>query len=121
MADILQIPSTLIKYESKANKAIKLVFESQEAMSPALISNIIDKLDRVGYLNFAVRKIEATDLVDLPEIDATIYDEAKSPSQRLRSVIFLYHQQKGGDKKNFREYYLKSMERIIDSYKDKLT
>ena len=120
MPEILQVPATLLKYESKANHAIKLTFESQENMSPALLSNIIDKLDKVGYLNFAVRKIEAEDLVNLPEIDPVKYDETKSPSQRLRAVIFLYHKQKGGEKKNFREYYLKAMERLINQYKEML-
>lgn len=120
MKDILQIPATLTKYESLANKAIKLTFQSQEEMRPELLSNIIDKLEKTGFISFAVRKIEADDLVNLPDIDATKYDTAKSPGQRLRAVIYRYWEQKGkqGD---FNLYYLRSMERLIDSYKDKLT
>ena len=120
MSEILQIPASLLKYESKANKAIKLIFETQENMSPALLSEILNKLDRVGYLNFAVRHIEAEDLVDLPKIDPSKYDQAKSPSQRLKSVIYLYWKQKGSDG-DFNDYYLNAVERLINQYKERLT
>jgi hypothetical protein len=118
--DIFQIPAILNKYESKANGAVKFTFTTYDDIRADLLATIISFIDNAGFLNFAVRKIEAEDLVDLPEIDPAKYDEAKSPSQRLRAVIFLYHQQKGGTKQNFREYYLKAMERLINSYKDKL-
>lgn len=119
MAELLQIPATLLKYESKANHTIKLTFESQENMAPALLSNIIDKVEQTGYLNFAVRQLDMTDLADLPEIDPVKYDNAKSPGQRLRAVIYRYWEQKGkqGD---FNLYYIAAMERLINQYKDKL-
>jgi len=120
VADIFQLPAVLNKFESKANGAVKFIFTTQEHIPAFMLTTIMEFLDNAGYLNFAVRKIESTDLQDLPEIDPVKYDESKSPSQRLRNVIYLYHMQKGGNKEDFTAYYLKAMERIINQYKDKL-
>ncbi len=120
MSDIFQIPAVLNKCESKANGAFKFIFTTQDKIPASMLATIISFIDNAGFLNFAVRQIESTDLKDLPEIDPVLYDEAKSPSQRLRNVIYLYHIQKGGKKKDFRSYYLKAMESLINQYKDKL-
>jgi hypothetical protein len=120
MSDIFQLPAILNKYESKANGAVKFTFTTQSDIRPDMLANIMRFIDNAGYLNFAVRQIEAEDLVDLPEIDSRKYDQAKSPGQRLRAVIYLYSQQKGIKKEDFDAYYLKAMELIINQYKDKL-
>lgn len=118
---IFQLPAVLNKYESKANGAVKFSFTTQDKVPVDALANIMRFIDNAGWLNFAVREIEAVDLLDLPKIDPIKTDAAKSPGQRLRAVIYLYHIQKGGKKEDFETYYLNTMERIINQYKDKLT
>lgn len=117
---ILQIPSVLDKFESKMNGSVKFVFTTQEMIKPESLTFIMSLLNKVGNLLFTVRQIEATDLVDLPEPDTTKYDKGKTPAQRLRSVIFILHQQKGGSEKDFPAYYDKAMETLIQDVKARL-
>lgn len=128
--EIFQIPAILTKYESKSAGSLKLTFNTQDGVRADLLSTLISFKDNCGFLNFAVRKIDAMDLKNLPEIDPSLFDEKKSPSERLRNVIYCYFCQKEGidikGKKpdnfesRFREYYLKAMEKLINIYKDKL-
>ena len=117
---IFQLPATLDKFESKMNGAVKFIFTTQEMIKPAHLTTLMSFLNQVGYLNFAVRHIEATDLINLPEPDKTKYDKGKTPAQRLRAVIYLVFKEKGGDDKDFPAYYDKAMETLIQQVKGKL-
>jgi DNA-directed RNA polymerase specialized sigma subunit len=60
-------------------------------------------------------------LASLPEND--LYDNHKTPSQRLRGVLWYNCQQKLNKeptKQEFADYYKTEMEKIIQHYKDKL-
>jgi hypothetical protein len=117
---IFQIPAILNKYESKVNGAVKFTFTSQDGVDTALLAKLISFIDNLGYLNFAVRQIEAADLINLPEPDKTKYDKGKTPAQRLRAVIYLVFKEKGGDDTEFPAYYDKAMETLIQQVKGKL-
>jgi hypothetical protein len=60
---------------------------------------------------------EETDIIDNVDIDL---GSTKTPSQRLRSVLFLNFQQKNNNYLDFRDYYKHEMEKLIDHYKKKL-
>ena len=117
---IFQIPAIFNKYESKANGSVKFTFTSQTDVKTDLLATLISFIDNMGYLNFAVRQIEAADLIDLPEPDKTKYDQGKTPAKRLRSVIYVVFKEKGGDDKDFPAYYDKAMEVLIQEVKSKL-
>jgi hypothetical protein len=66
---------------------------------------------------------ETHSAADINMIDAIDVDmgNTKTPSQRLRSVIYLYYEQQNGkDAVTFKEFYINQMERMINYYKDKL-
>ena len=117
----LQIPTYLNKYSSLNTGGLKIEFVTQENVDAELLSNIISLKDKLGYLFFGVNQIEAVDLLNLPKIDKTKYMDGKTPSQRLRAVLFLLWQQtvkeNGVDKEKF---YEEQMERIINWVKEKL-
>ncbi len=117
----LQIPSYLNKYSSMVSGGLKIEFITQENVDAELLSNIISLKDKLGWLFFGVKQIEAVDLIDLPKIDKTKYVDAKTPSQRLRAVLFLLWQktakENGVDKDKF---YEDQMEKIINWVKEKL-
>ena len=119
MSDIFQIPSVFIKFESRANKSVKFTFVTQDGIGPDLIGTIRPMVDNDGYLNFAVRQIEVDDLVNLPEIKPTAFPDSKTPAQRQRAVIYLIWKAKGKQGR-FDDYYMDTMERIIDQLKQKI-
>ena len=63
------------------------------------------------------------ELADLDKIDIDLYDKKRSPSQRLRNVLWVLQQQQLGQKPTdiqFSEFYRIKMGQMIEHYKDKL-
>jgi hypothetical protein len=125
----ISIPAVLESYKSTLTKGLKLTFCSNENVAPELLSWIIQFQNKLGYLFFGVKQIEAVDLQDLPKIDTSKYAEGKTPSTRLRNVLYLLYQKKQHEtgnmddakiKAGFNEYYQIIMEKLIEQYKAKL-
>ncbi len=58
---------------------------------------------------------------DLPEDDVPLDEgESKTPSQRLRAVLFVYWKEVKGGKGDFNAWYRGIMEKLIEQYKGKL-
>lgn len=55
----------------------------------------------------------------MDELDTEI-SEGKTPSQRLRGVLYVSWQQDNQGYKDFKDYYRTRMERIIDHLKNQL-
>ena len=68
---------------------------------------------KFGWLIFSENEVQAG---DIPEADA---DETKTPSQRLRAVLFVLWTQEG-KKGNFEDFYRARMEKLIEILKAKL-
>ena len=68
-----------------------------------------------GWLLFSPNTIQEENIPD----EKAELDEGKSPSKRLRSVLFILWKQRGkqGD---FETYYRAQIERLIDQIKEKL-
>lgn len=110
-----------------------------------LIEGIKSRVDGSVVVNFATQEIDSTQAAALFEMrgkfckalfsntnitapEEMIINETqmqdnrkiKAPSQRLRAVLFRVHEQAGGKKEDFDNYYKTEIERIIDHYKAKL-
>lgn len=117
---LLQIPVELVKAETRSvSKDTKLTFVSQETVSPELIAKFVGYTGKVGYLSFlpGAEVIQPEDVVDLPEVRRL--KEEKSPSMRLRAVLFRTWEQEGKPGQ-FETWYASRMEQIIEHYKSKL-
>jgi hypothetical protein len=117
-----QIPAYLQKYQSISSGGMKMEFITQENIQPEDLLKFMKFLNKLGWLSFNVDMIEFVDIEPLIniKIDGAKYDNGKSPSQRLKSVLYLIHQATGGSKENFQQYYDSIMEQLINRYKDKL-
>ena len=109
-----QIPAILIGANRKTDKSLSLRFSTNEVSTEEFME--IDQYHQTfGYLLFQPNRFSDN---DLPSTDAP--DERKTPSQRLRSVMYLLHKQEGGDKGGFQSFYENQMEKIIEHLKAKL-
>lgn len=70
--------------------------------------------DELGWLLWAPNKMQVE---DLPNEPAT--DDNKTPSKRLRSVLFILWKQEGS-KGNFESFYIERMNKLVDMIKAKL-
>jgi conjugal transfer/entry exclusion protein len=117
---IFQIPSEITKIQTMSHNFLRLQVDTQEGVSPEAISKLMNLFEKLGYFTFSVQEIKAEDLLDLPEIK--VEKDEKTPSQRLRSRLFVYWKEKNpkANEDNFRNWYEKVLDNLGQSYLDKL-
>lgn len=117
MSLIFQVPACIEKI-STMQRCLRLVVDTQENINDDAKARLMSLHNKIGWFTFSVRQVEAEDLLNLPEIKT---DSTKTPSQRLRGVLFrLWEQDKNGYD-TFETYYINYMEKIIEKLKEKLT
>lgn len=96
---------------------LKITIETQElpADEKAILFDFANKQIWALFKELPPR-IEEIEVVE-PD---TEFKTDKTPSQRLRSVLFRYYEQNYSTKKTFEEFYREIMEKLINQYKEKL-
>lgn len=108
----------LESYRPRKDKSFTLTFSTQE-LSTEQVSAVNDLHGKMGILYFADK--DATTAEELAELDKVDIElEKQSYSKRLRNVLFVLHQQMGGNSDNFKPFYEQKMEALITSIKAKL-
>ena len=118
MDDIFKVPGEISKITTMSKNTLRLQLDTQENVSPEAMKRIFEWHNQLGWFLFAIRQIEAQDMLDLPELKPT--DESKTPSQRLRAVLYRLYEQDSEQFKEFDGYYRFKMEKIIEHLKQKL-
>jgi len=114
----ITLPVCLESYRPRKDKSFTLTFSTAEIREHEMLA-IHQLYGKIGALLFSENTvIEAEDLIVFDAIDKEINN--KSQSQRLRSVLFLVHQQNDGKKEDFKNFYEIETEKIINHYKNKL-
>jgi hypothetical protein len=116
MSLVLQV--CLEGYRPRKDKSFTLTFSTQELATDTVI-DIANLHNRHGVMYFAEKETlspEELTMLDEVEIDIGV----KSPSQRLRNVLYVLHEQLGGNKDNFKDFYQQQIERFITQIKSKL-
>ena len=117
---ILQFSSYIKKISTLPDRTLKLTIETQE-LPPDDMAKIFDLMDKYCWL--ALKEQEAgaitEDELDIPEVDK-IEKDAKTPSQRLRNVIYIFYLQQNKGKEDFDTFYRRNVEKIIDRIKNEL-
>lgn len=97
--------------------SVKLSYETPELVTEDL-HFLLGQRNTQGWLIYSPNQLQEE---DIPLEDSDI--KQKTPSQRLRNVLFVLYQQavdKGTFVGEFQAYYNESMERIIQQLKDKI-
>ncbi len=124
MSIYFQTPATIKAngISTKADGTIDVVFNTQE-MGAAETAALFSMRAKFGQLAFISQEIALTDTqldeLDIPESSPEFKGD-KSPSQRLRAVLYVLWEQ-DGKRGEFETFYRVRMERIIETIKDKLT
>ena len=109
----------IVGYNRKRDKSVSIRFETQEKSSNeiALIDSL---LENFGYLYFKPEETLTKDEIkELDNLDTDLFDNPKTQSQRLRNVLFKFHEQENMEI-DFKTFYKNETERIIQHYKNKL-
>jgi len=118
MSDILQFPSQVESIRTLKDGSIKVDIETQE-LPPEDMTKLFEFKNKPIWIAFKETDIKYEDL-DIKE-PAPEFKTDKSPSQRLRSVLYRYWEQKYSTAyTNFDDFYKKTVDQICKQYKDKL-
>jgi len=120
------IPVELKTYNRRADSSVGFRSESLVEMSSQDIAEIDSHVGDVGFLvltdSHNLEDVKVDDILEnLPESD--LYDNHKTPSQRLRNVLYVMFEQKLKRKPTNEEFateYKNKMEAIINRLKQSL-
>jgi hypothetical protein len=110
------IPAIISKLSTMSDRGIRIQVDTQE-LTPEYGAMLFSLKDSFGYFTFTERPIEPDD-VDIPDIVPDFKNE-KTPSQRMRGVLYRLWEQKGKIN-TFEQFYREQMEVIIEHFKGKL-
>jgi len=113
------IPSILESYRSLKDKTLKINFETNELNSQELLG-IVENLGSYGYLAFKKEPFNEKERHQIETLETNLEDNMKTPSQRLRAVLYRNYERDAQGFKSFATYYEHNMELILNHYKSKL-
>lgn len=112
------VEAILTRAASLADGGLTVGFHTKELNADEK-AKIMDFHNKNGWLLFSPNKLKDE---DIPKADAEY--ETKTPSQRLRAVLYILWQQNDGriddDRIDFEQFYRDRMEKLINQVKDKL-
>ena len=102
----------------KKDRSVSLRFVTSLEQSTDEFMEIDKMIAQSGVIAFSERsQLTTQELKELDQVEIEI--EGKSKSQRLRSVLFIYHRQQKLEQ-SFNDYYAQKMEELIEHFKSKL-
>jgi len=110
---MFQLTGYFTRFGSKSDGSASLSFNTQE-LNGEDFATLKQHQNLFGYIMFSENKFTDS---DLPKEQAE--DKNKTPSKRLRSVLFILWQQEGSEG-DFEVWYRDRMEKLIDKIKAKL-
>ena len=116
---MLQIPAVLDSYRSMKDRTLKLTFETREP-TPEQMAMIQTASHNAGFLAFSTDNFTSDQINALKDIKVDYDDPTKTPSKRLRSVLYLLYQKDNEKFDTFQRYYDHHLERIIGHFISKI-
>ncbi len=110
--DTIQVPAHFVGFGSRVDGGASLRFATNELTADDF-GKLKEMLNSFGYVLFSPNQFNDD---DLPPTDAP--GKVKTPSQRLRSVLFVYWNKKKEPKDDFEGFYRKEMAKFINHVKD---
>jgi hypothetical protein len=108
---MMKLPATFDGYSSRSDASLGLRFSTQEMADTSIIHAHVRQF---GWLLFSENEIQSG---DIPKERPT---DNKTPSKRLRDVLYVLHVQQKGTKETFEPFYQDHMEKLITFIKGKL-
>lgn len=113
------IPAQLENYRSLKDKSLKITFETNE-LNPQELLGIAENLGQFGYLAFKQETFKAEERDIIEQLETGYEDKGKTPSQRLRGILYRNYEQDNAGFDTFTRYYEHTMEKLCTHFKSKI-
>lgn len=113
------LPANIESYRSLKDRSVKIIFETAE-LTPSQVGDLQGNLMKAGFLAFKSDPFKENEKQLLDSIEVEYTDNGKTPSQRLRGVLWHCFQRDPEGYQTFPSYYENKMEQLINHFKQKL-
>jgi hypothetical protein len=121
MSDLLLIPCAIESVSTRRDKTLKVVIGTQE-LSPAKAAELLNQwASGIGVMAFKGESFSFNDEEVLKSIKIDAEEMgSKTPSQRLRSCLYVLFERNAEGHQDFNSYYASMMEKFIDMVKKRI-
>lgn len=113
---MFQCASSIENITTRKDGTLKLTVGTQELTSEQM-AEVMKLHNKLGWFLFSENDIDKS---DIPKENAPEFSGDKSPSQRLRSILYVYWDKCTDKTLTFNQYYDKFVQKKINEIKDKL-
>lgn len=113
------IPAILESYRSLKDRTLKVSFDCNE-LTPEQTIGVVQSHQQFGYLAFKPEPFKEREKEAIEKLESSYEEKGKTPSQRLRAVLFRSWEQDNECFNDFDGYYKYHMEQLITHFKEKL-
>lgn len=114
-----QFAGQFTRYRSMADRSLQITFETAEA-TPGLLSNIQNSFQKSCIIAVSADNFTNEEIKQLENIKIDYGDGSKTPSQRIRSVLYILWSQDKEGYELFHDYYIAKTERYINHLKKQI-
>ena len=115
---MILIAGQLENLTTRKDRTIKLSLGTNE-LTPNECADLFKLNQQFCYVAIKAEPFISNELEALESLKTDL-DTQKTPSQRLRSILYVYYEQNNKGYKDFNTYYFAEMEKICEHYKTKL-
>lgn len=116
---MISISAQIEGMTSRVDKSWKIILGTQE-LSPEMIGKVGMLQGQVCYVAINPNPFTSEEKEAIENTKAELADNSKSPSQRLRGVLYIKWKSEPEGYENFHDYYIVKMDKIINHYKSLL-
>lgn len=116
---MIVIPSTIESISTRADGTIKVIIGTQE-LSPEKVGALFMLKNKLGFVAIKEANFQPDEIDALTDIDDDLKTLGKTPSERMRNVLFILFQQSAEGFTDFNSYYRFKMDAIITHLKAKI-
>ena len=114
---ILQVQIEAVS--TRKDRTYKIVLGSQE-LTPKDAAELFQLNNTLAYCYISPRQIQTDLMVEIDKASVDMVETIKSPSKRMKAVLYLIWQKDNGGYDDFELFYRNRMERMIEQLKSKL-
>lgn len=116
---MIVIPAAIETISTRADGTIKIVIGTNE-ISPDKVSGLFSLRNKLGYVAVKEADFQPDEIGALTDIDEELKNLGKTPSERMRNVLFILFNQSNEGFTDFNAFYRAKMEKFIESLKSKI-
>ena len=116
---MLVLSGILENIATRKDRSVKVVFGLQE-LTVEQISELYKSVQNYLFLAIKADVFKTQEKAILEGIEVDYTDNSKTPSQRLRSVLYVLWKQKPEGYTEFKDFYHYKLDKLIEHFKSKL-